>query len=350
MTTRLSSLRASFPSFKINALLVTHDVNIRYLTGFPASESWLLVTAKKAFYITDFRYVLEAKKGLKEVQVVQYSHSFFQTTLDVAKSEKVKVVGLDERHISAYSFRRLKVLAGKGVKFKAADSLVEALRSIKDEGEISLIRKAIKINAQGFRYIHPFIKPGVSEQELLWKLEDFIRAQKVAFAFPPIIASGPNAAFPHARVSERKVRRGEPLLIDLGIRLNGYNSDLTRMFFLGTMSHSLRKVLSLIRGAQEEAFKVIRPGIEAKVVDAAARGYLAKHGLARYFGHSLGHGVGLDVHEDPRISQKSGAILQEGMVITVEPGVYFPNKYGVRLEDMVLVTKTGCEVLSDHDQ
>ncbi|MBF0122908.1 MAG: aminopeptidase P family protein [Candidatus Omnitrophica bacterium] len=349
MITRLSLLRTSFPSLKIDALLVTNDINIRYLTGFPASESWLLVTAKKAFYITDFRYVLDAKKGIKEAQVVQYSNSLFQTTLDVAKGEKVKVLGLDERHVSAYAMRRLKVFAKNGVKFRPADSVVEALRSIKDEGELALIRKAIKINTQGFQYIHSFIKPGVTERGLLLKLEDFVRAQKVAFAFPPIIASGVNAAFPHARVSERKVRRGEPLLIDLGIRLDGYNSDLTRMFFLGTMAHSLGKVLSLIRGAQEEAFKVIRPGIEAKAVDAAARGYLEKHGLAKYFGHSLGHGVGQDVHEDPRISSKSGVILQEGMVFTVEPGVYFPGKYGIRLEDMVLVTKTGCEVLSDHN-
>lgn len=349
MSIRLSCLKALFISSRIDALLVTNEVNIRYLTGFPAAEAWLLVTPKKAFYITDFRYVLEARKGVGDAEVIQYTDSLYKTTVDLARDQKVKVLGLDERHISAHAIRRLKTLAAGKPVLRSADSLVEVLRSIKDKGELALIRKALKINTQAYRFIEPFIKPGVREMDLLSHFEDFIREKKAAFAFPPIIASGPNAAFPHARVSGRKLRRRESLLIDFGVRINGYNSDLTRMFFLGTMARSLRENLSLIRGAQEEAFRIIRPGIKARAVDAAARGFLDRHGLAGYFGHSLGHGVGLEVHEDPRISMKSGVILQEGMVFTVEPGVYFPGQYGVRLEEMVLVTKTGCEVLSDHD-
>lgn len=349
MSTRISRLRAFLPELKIDAILVTKDADIRYLTGFPAADSWLLVTGQKTFYITDFRYVLEARKSLKGVELVQYTASLFETTIDLAKGEGVRILGVDERHLSAFYLRRLKAVSGKSVRFRAVDHAVDVLRSMKDDQELALIRKAIRINFEGFHYIQKSIKPGVSEKGLLYKLEDFIRAKGVGFAFPPIIASGPNSAFPHARVSERKVRRNEPLLIDLGMDLNGYKSDLTRMFFLGKMTHSFEKVLSLIRQSQQEAFKVIRPGVMAKDVDQAARGFLEKHGLAQYFGHSLGHGVGLDVHEDPRISQKSGAILVEGMVITIEPGVYFPGKYGVRQEDMVLVTKTGCEVLSDRD-
>ncbi|MBF0570127.1 MAG: aminopeptidase P family protein [Candidatus Omnitrophica bacterium] len=350
MLTRISRLRASFPQLKINALLVTDDINIRYLIGFPAADSWLLVTQRKAFYVTDFRYTLEARKGLPErIEVVQAKGTLLEAVIDLAKKEKVRHLGLDEWHVTLQQFRRLKTLAGRSLGFKPADNVIEALRSVKSPDEIALIRKAIKINLAGFRYIQRFIKPGVTEKVLLYKLEDFIRSQGVGFAFSPIIASGPNSALPHAQVTERKLRQGEPLLIDLGIRLNGYNSDLTRMFFLGRMPTSLGKVLSLIKASQREAVKVIRPGVAAKAVDAASRSFLEKHGLARHFGHSLGHGVGMDVHEGPRLSEKSGAILQENMVVTIEPGVYFPGKYGVRQEEMVLVTKTGCEVLSDHN-
>ena len=204
MTTRLSHLRESFASFKVDALLVTNDINIRYLTGFPASESWLLVTPKKAFYITDFRYVLEAQKSLKGVDLVQYTTSLFQTTLDVARSQKVKVLGVDERYISANAMRRLKTFAGKDVVFRVADSLVEALRSVKDYNELAIMRKAIKINAEGFRYIQRFIKSGVSEQGLLFKLEDFIRARKVAFAFPPCAVAHPQE---HKACQKRKPLR-----------------------------------------------------------------------------------------------------------------------------------------------
>jgi len=186
----------------------------------------------------------------------------------------------------------------------------------------------------------------VTEVDILHRLEAFIRKEGITFAFDPIIASGPNSAYPHARVTGRKLCRKEPVLIDLGMDYKGYKSDLTRMFFLDTMPTSYRDVLSVVHDAQQEAFKVIRPGVLGKDVDAAVRNYLKKHGLAERFTHSLGHGVGMEVHEAPRLSLSSDAILEENMVCTVEPGVYFPGKYGVRLEEMVLVTKKGCEVMS----
>ncbi|MBF0593786.1 MAG: aminopeptidase P family protein [Candidatus Omnitrophica bacterium] len=350
MEYRLSKLQSFFSELEVDAVFVSTPVNIRYLTGHLAEDAWLLITRAKTFYITDFRYIEHVKKVFKarNIDVIQFEESLFKTVVQLAASHKVKVFGFEENHLTCYQFGRLRALAGKGVKFKGLSGAVEALRVVKEAQELDILRQAIRINLKGFSFIKKFICPGVSEEAVLFKLQDFIRREGVAFSFPPIIASGPNAAYPHARVSGRELKSSEPLLLDLGVEVSGYKSDLTRMFFLGKMSRSFEQNLSAIHGAQEAAYKVIRAGVEAKVVDAAARGFLEKKGLAQYFGHSLGHGVGLDTHEMPRISGKSGEILLENMVITVEPGVYFPGRYGVREEEMVLVTKNGCEVLSGY--
>ena len=223
---------------------------------------------------------------------------------------------------------------------------MDKLRAIKDADELKLMAEALRLDLKAYRSLKPWLKPGVSEFDILHRLEAFIRKEGVTFAFDPIIASGPNSAYPHARVTDRKLCRKEPVLIDLGMNYKGYNSDLTRMFFLDTMPASYKDILSIVRDAQHEAFKVIRPGILGRDVDAVVRNYLKKYGLAEKFTHSLGHGVGLEVHEAPRLSLNSDTVLESNMICTVEPGVYFPGKYGIRLEEMVLVTKKGCEVLS----
>jgi Xaa-Pro aminopeptidase len=342
---RIQKLRDRFPALGLDAVLVTHASDMRYLSGFPNPDAWLLVCRKTAYYVTDFRYMAEARKAIKGIRIVQFGDSLFETTMDLARKNRVKVLGVDENSLTLHQFNRIKALAHKGLGIVSSKDVVKVVRAVKEPGELKLMKKALKINLEAYKYIKSYIRPGIREIDLLHKLEEFIRQKNVGFAFDPIIASGPNSSFPHAKVTERKVRRNEPVLIDLGIDVNGYKSDLTRVFFLGRMPRSFERVLSLVRLAQIEAFKVIRPGIEAKKVDFAARGFLDKYGLAERFGHSLGHGVGLDVHELPRISGKSGVTLSEGMVITVEPGVYL-KKYGVRLEEMVLVTENGCEVLS----
>ncbi|MEI6438184.1 MAG: Xaa-Pro peptidase family protein [Candidatus Omnitrophota bacterium] len=329
---------------------MSNPVNIRYLTGHVAEDAWLLVTAKKAYYITDFRYFELVSKVFKNkpVDIVLFKTSLFETAVDLAVGAGAKVLCFEENHLTYYQFGRLKSLSGSKIKLKGLSGAVEALRVVKDAGELAAIRESIKVNLKGFDFIKRYVRPGVTERDLLFKLEDFTRAHGVGFSFPPIIASGPNAAYPHAKVTERKLRAGEPVLIDFGVLKNGYKSDLTRMFFLGKMSNHFEKNLSHIRGAQEAAFQKIRPGARSSDVDAAARNYLQSHKLAEFFGHSLGHGVGLDTHEMPRLSTKSGDELLENMVITIEPGVYFPGRYGVRLEEMVLITKNGCEVLSGN--
>lgn len=348
MNTRIQQLISRFSYSNIDAFLVTHDVNIRYLTEFPASESWLLISPFKSFYITDFRYILEAQKGLQGITIKRYTKSLHAGVFEAAQHLKVKRLGFDDRHISLASFKQLKKECPKGIQLIPMKNFVEDLREIKSFYEISQIRKALTLHQEAYQLIKKEVKPGLTEREIFNTLESFVKSKNAGFSFPPIIASGPNSCFPHARVTSRKIRSNEPVLIDMGIDINGYKSDLTRMILLGKIHHFVGEVYDFVRQAQALAIKYIQPGRRAGEVDHQARNYLTKNRLGKFFGHSLGHGVGLEIHENPRISQSSPTILKEGMIFTVEPAVYIPNKFGIRIEDMVLVTKQGCEVISEH--
>jgi len=346
---RLKRLVEDFSRHKnIDALLIINDSNIRYLTQFPASESWLLVTKHKAFYITDSRYVLEARQGLKGVSVKQYSSMPCATLCALCKQYKIKRLGFDERHTSFALWKKLKEFCPRNCKLLPATGLVEALREIKDEEEITQVRNCLKLHFKAIDFMKKVVKQGITERQIALKLEGFVKSHGAEFSFPPIIASGSNSCHPHARVSDRVIRNNEPVLLDFGIDINGYKSDLTRNFFLGRIAPRVVQVYEALTLAQREAISLIRPGISCAQVDAHARKVLRKFGLAKYFGHSLGHGVGLDIHEAPRLSSQSMGLLEAGMIVTVEPGVYIPNQFGIRVEDMVLVTKEGCEVLSGY--
>ena len=349
MNPRLKKLVAEFPRHKnIDALLITNDTNIRYLTHFPASESWLLVTKTKAFYITDFRYMQEAREGLKGVLVKQYTKTPCTVLFDLSKLYKIKRLGFDEKYTSLSLFKRLKEFCPRRTKLLPATGMVESLREIKEDVEVEQIRQCLTLQFKALDFLNKVVRPGLTEAQILDKLEGFVKKSQAGFAFPPIIASGQNSCYPHAKVTQRVVRNNEPVLIDTGIELNGYKSDLTRNFFLGRIPPRYAKALEAVKLAQKEAINLIKPGVPVAEVDAKARNILRKFGLAKYFGHSLGHGVGLEIHENPRLSCKSPSILEPGMVVTVEPAVYIPNQFGIRVEDMVLVTAQGCEVLSGH--
>jgi len=349
MNARLKRLVEDFPRHKnIDALLIVNDSNIRYLTQFPASESWLLVTKSKAIYITDSRYILEARQGLKGIVVKQYSHMPCMTLSELCKQYKIKRLGFDELHTSFALWKKLKEFCPRNSKLIPATGLVEILREIKDEGEILQIRNCLKLHFKAIDFMKKVVKPGISERQVAIKLEGFVKSHGAEFSFSPIIASGPNSCYPHAKATDRIIRNNEPVLLDFGIDINGYKSDLTRNFFLGRITPRVKQVFEALTLAQREAISLIKPGVNASIVDAQARKVLRKYSLAKYFGHSLGHGVGLDIHETPRLSAKSTSILEPGMIITVEPGVYIPNQFGIRVEDMVLVTKEGCEVLSGY--
>lgn len=347
MNERIKKLTACFDQYKIDAALITKDINITYLTCFPACESWLLVGPRRACYITDFRYIHEARKRLKGIEVTRYIKSIYETLFKAAGEMRVKRIGIDPRHITLSQYQMLERCRPKGIRLVKINNLVESLREIKDDNEIKKVKKALKVHQQAHQFLKRIIRPGMTEKETLLKLEHFVRSKDAGFSFDPIIASGVNSSYPHAMVSGRKIRADQPLLIDMGIDVEGYKSDLTRMFFLGKISALVRQVNDLVFEAQQRAIAKIKAGISVSEIDRLARNYLAKQRLAKYFGHALGHGVGLEVHESPRLAQNNSSILKEGMVITVEPAVYIPGQFGVRIEDMVLVKKNNCEILSD---
>ena len=348
MNHRFKKIISTFQSNHIDALLVVKEVNVSYLTQFSSSESWLLVTAHKAFYVTDARYILEAKQGLMDVEVREFKKSFYETLFDIAGQQKIRKLGFDGQHITLAQFKTLQKSCPKSIKLIETNSLVENLREVKEKEEIVLIKKALKVHQEAYQFLHKIIKPGLTEKKVLFKLQDFVREQGVGFSFSPIIASGPNSCFPHAKVTDRRIRNNEPVLVDFGIDVSGYKSDLTRMFFLGKIPQLIKDACDAVRDAQRRAIKGIKAGKSVAEIDQLARNYLSTKDLAKYFGHALGHGVGLEIHESPRLSQKSSAVLKDGMVITVEPAVYIPHQFGIRIEDMVLVTKEGKKVLSGN--
>ncbi len=346
---RLQKAVAAFDSHQIDALLVTRDPNITYLTEFPASESWLLITPRRVFYLTDFRYVLEAKKNLKkEITVKHYQGSINEAACRLAHELKVKRLGIEEQHLTLSQYKLLKSKCPKSVNLVPTQKIVENLREIKDQNEIGKIREALKIHHQTQSWLKKYLKSGLSEEKVLLELEHFVKSKGVGFSFDPIIASGPNSCYPHAKVTQRKISQRDLVLVDMGIDYQGYKSDLTRLFFFGKIAPLIQEVHDCVYEAQQRAIAKVKAGQQISEVDGAARNYLASRKLAKFFGHALGHGVGLEIHESPRVSAQNKSLLKENMVITIEPAVYIPNKFGIRLEEMVLVKKDGCEVLSAH--
>lgn len=346
MNKRLRQFLITFEDRQIDAFLVTDDRDIRYLTGYPSCESWLFVSQKKAVYLTDFRYMDEAKKGLKGIPVFILQTSLIEAASACAKKMNVQRLGFNPHRVSYAQYKKLNKLCRPWVKLIPCESSVDTLRQIKDEKELALVRKAVGYNLELFQYIRSRIRPGRSERSVLNSMQDFIKHRKIGFSFDPIVASGPHSSYPHARVTDRRLRRDEIVLIDVGIDVGGYKSDLTRMFFLGKISRHIRELNEIIRDAQKASIEKIKPGRPACEIDQEARNFFKRKRLDKYFGHSLGHGVGLDIHEKPVISSKNSSPLKKGMIFTIEPALYFPGRFGIRIEDMVVVTSKGCRLLS----
>jgi len=345
---RIKKVVSTFKKNNIDAFLVFKDINIRYLTNFPSEESLLFICPGKAFYITDSRYAAEARKALKGIEVACYKKSLLKTLLSLVSSSKVKRMGINENHINVSRYKAIKAVFKEKVKIVGINNLIEDFRAIKDESEISLIKKSICIHRQVHNSLKRTIKPGITERDVYSKLHQLVMAKGAAVSFSPIIASGKNSCFPHAKITDRKILENDIVLVDMGIDYKGYKSDLTRMFFLGRIPQLIRETTRLVCEAQQRAIGKIKADIPVCRVDKAARNYLSKYKLSKYFSHALGHGIGLDVHETPIISKNNKGLFKEGMIVTIEPAVYFSNRFGVRLEEMVLVTNKGCEVLSDN--
>ena len=311
-------------------------------------DSYLLVSHKGNTYFTDSRYTEEAALYLKgKIRIEEIGGSVFKSASENCQKLKISSLGFEEGNISHLEFKQIKRALPKRVRLFPTCGIVEELRKIKSPIELLKIKKAAQITIGAFEFIKRFIRPGIREIEVAAELERFIRYKGGQGAsFNIIVASGPNSSYPHHITSGRKLKNNELVLIDAGTEVDSYKSDLTRVFFLGKINALARRIYDIVLRANNLAIAKIRPEVAISAIDAASRKYIAACGFGKYFVHSLGHGVGLQVHEAPRICAKTTEKLKAGMAITIEPAIYLPGKFGIRIEDMVHVTKTGCEVLS----
>ncbi len=340
---RIKAIRYQLKKKRIKSLLVTKPANVTYITGFLGDDSWALFTKGRVYLLTDSRYTEQAKKECPLCRIIERKGLMAEAAAELLKKLKSLRSVVVEKSTSLAAFEALKKRA-KG-RIKAVADIIESARSIKDKSEVAAIGAAARIAAQAFRQTVKYVKPGITENELAGRLDFQIRKAGAANSFEAIVAFGPNASRPHHRPASRKLKKNDTVLIDFGVRFKGYCCDITRSFSVGRPNPFYKKVCVTVQQAQAAALKMIRPGVAAKKVDAAARKVIRKNGLPVY-GHGTGHGLGLEVHEQPIISADSKAKLQPGMVFTIEPAVYIPGKLGVRIEDDCLVTKTGCKVLT----
>ncbi|MFQ5465842.1 MAG: M24 family metallopeptidase [Thermodesulfobacteriota bacterium] len=350
MAERTGRLRAAIGEHRpgIDGLLVTGMSDIRYLTGFTGSSAFVVLGGGRGVFLTDSRYAEQAKEEVRgPFRVSVYRNkSGVEASATAAGRLGLKSLGFDGDNIRYNTYRALRRRL-KGLRLINAAGLASGLRRTKDPLEVRSIKKSAALLDSGFEFAASLIGPGVAEREVAASIEARFKALGAEdLAFDTIVASGKRGALPHGKPSAKKIRKGEFVVLDMGVVLGGYNSDETRTFCVGRATRRHREVYGTVLEAQARAIGMVRPGVLAGAVDRAARGHIRRAGYGRFFGHATGHGVGLDIHEPPSVGPGDKTVLEEGMVITVEPGVYLPGWGGVRIEDMVLVTSGGCELLT----
>ncbi len=351
---RQAKLREHLATTRFDGLIISHLHNIRYLCGFTGSAGLLLAEEAGSVFFTDVRYDTQAHEEVKGAKVVIARKALLPALADFLAARRKRArgwaIGIESEHFTIAEKKRLTKLRPSGVTLKDAPSIVERFRMVKEADELELIRGAVGLGARVFDRALEVIRPGVKETEVAGEMELAARhGGAEEMSFPTIIASGARSALPHGRASDQPMPSGAFVVCDFGVILSGYCSDQTRTVWVGAgkdAPEGARQAYEAVRQAQQAAIDAVRPGATVGEVDAAARKVLRKAGLERYFTHSTGHGVGLEIHEAPRVADGQHEILQPGMVITIEPGVYFPGKWGVRIEDMVAVTAGGCEVMT----
>src|SRR6266513_1330899 len=346
---RLATLRESLTAAHIDALVLTSLPNVRYLTGFSGSSALLLVTQRDLHFITDFRYDVQVRDEIGDLAAVRIEAQSLWTGLWnlMGSLSGIEVVGFESAHLLHRDFQRL-LTDGTRWQWRPQVNLVETLRERKDADEVALIRQAGEMATNALKKTLREVRPGMTELSVAGILEHALRDEGAEdFPFATIVASGPRAALPHARASSRVIQRGDLLLLDFGAQYKGYCSDVTRTVVVGTASSEQREFYEIVRHANAIASKSVRAGMTGQDADGLARRYIEDRGYGDAFGHSLGHGLGLEVHEAPRLAKTVEAPLGEGAVVTIEPGIYRPGWGGVRIEDDVHLAATGPEILTD---
>lgn len=340
---------ASLERRKSGCLLVTDLTNIRYLTGFTGSAAIVLITPSSKWFVTDSRYKLQAAVEVKGYRKRISRSGSLGEALDIVRRIKPSVLAFEGGSVSYEQYLAIRrALRGSGVRVRSVTALIEAEREVKDFSELKALRAAVNVAASGYASLKRATVLGQSERELAATVEAAVmRNGADALAFDMVVASGERAALPHARATDKKIRKGDLLIVDMGVTVEGYCSDQTRTYVIGRPTRRQSEIYRIVKDAHDLAVESVRAGVKAATVDRAAREYIKKAGFGKCFSHGTGHGLGLKVHEAPNVGPKSAAILKEGSVITIEPGIYIAGWGGVRIEDMVVVTEAGAEMLTN---
>ncbi|MFD1018714.1 M24 family metallopeptidase [Thalassobacillus hwangdonensis] len=342
---KLTQLKQKLSDSNVEALLITSEKNRRYISGFTGSSGAVLVSKDKAILITDFRYTEQAGEQAQGFEVIEHKIPLVEEVAEQVKKAGFSKVGFEKDHLTYAVFEQYQKHID--AELVPTSGLVEKLRLIKSDDEIKILKDAVAIADKAFDHILGFIKPGMKETDVSNELEFFMRKHgATSSSFDIIVASGYRSALPHGHASDKVIEKGELVTMDFGALYKGYCSDITRTIAVGEISDELRKIYDTVLEAQLRGMRGLKAGITGKEADALTRDYITEQGYGEYFGHSTGHGIGLDVHEGPGLSFRTDTVLEPGMVVTVEPGIYVPNVGGCRIEDDAILTESGNECLS----
>ncbi|EMF0037661.1 aminopeptidase P family protein [Enterococcus hirae] len=345
MMLRVEKLRKKMQEENLDSFLITSPYNLRYLTNFTGTTGLAVITLEKAFFITDFRYTEQAAAQAQGFEIIKNVGPIFEEVADLVQKEGLRELGFEETTVSFLEYSVLEEIID--AQLIPISGMIEELREIKDEEEIAIIEKACSIADLAYDHILKMIQPGMTEIEVANQLDFYMRSLGASgVSFETIVASGLRSAMPHGVASKKIIEQGDLITIDFGCYYEGYVSDMTRTFAIGDPGEQLKEIYQIVLEAQLAVLEVAKPGVTGKQLDAVARDYITKHGYGEAFGHSTGHGIGLEIHEGPNVSVRAEKQFVPGNIITDEPGIYLPGIVGVRIEDDLLITSDGNRVLT----
>ncbi|KZE80894.1 Xaa-Pro dipeptidase [Paenibacillus elgii] len=338
---RIGRLRSLLEQKGLPALLITNATNRKYMTGFTGSAGYVLITTDRAVLLTDFRYVTQASEQAAGYEIIEHGPKVVESIHDLLRKWGIAKLGFEQTDLSYGTYSSYAEALG-GIEFVPTGGLVELLRMIKDDEEIAVMQQAADLADRAFVHVLGLLKSGVKELDISLEIEMFVRKHGAAStSFETIVASGERSALPHGKASDKIIGTGEFVTLDFGAYYKSYCSDITRTVIVGTPTDKHRDIYKIVLEAQMEALERIKPGMTGKEADAVARDVIKRYGYGDHFGHGTGHGLGMEVHEAPRLSVQGDVVLAPGMVVTVEPGIYLPGFGGVRIEDDIVITETG---------
>jgi len=348
--TKLTKVRKALQEENLDGLLITSPINRRYLTNFTGTAGVAIVGKEEAVFITDFRYTEQAEDQIKDFEILEHTTVINDEIHKQLKKLNINKLGFEQNYVTFAEYTNYKQ-AFSNVELTPVSNMVENLRLIKSDEELAIMQKAADIAEKAYEHILTYIKPGVKEIDVANELEFYMRQLgATSSSFDTIVASGYRSALPHGVASEKKIQSGELVTMDFGALYEGYCSDITRTVAVGEISDKLKEIYDVVLTAQKLGVEHIKPGMTGKEADALTRDYITEKGYGEYFGHSTGHGLGMEVHEAPGLSHRSEVKLSPGMVVTVEPGIYIPEVGGCRIEDDIVITETGNRRLTKSDK